>query len=284
MTNREAANRSKGQFGKAPEPYTIKPKHLKYLWSETPVIYIYVVFCEEYCWSCYASLKRLDVDCVFRPQDPVQPTVEQLKQIAMSTAAYIDPNQLNLYEMLKSKFPGKDVENDPNAREQYLYYLKVCGGYYADKNAAQMDRLAEKNARQQQRVIDRLWQTLRVRQMANNDSGSTDDDSDSDAAASASAADDLVPEGTFVEPASKTASFLLPDSEPVSASDSERTLSTPDLLTLSGDEELTDNGDHVMVLSEERFPGDSAAESQSQSQPYNDVDMVPNATSTQTQK
>lgn len=223
----------------------------------------------------------------------MQPTLEQLKVIARSTTAYIDPNQINLFELLKSKFPGKDVENDPEAREQYLYYLKVCGGYYADKNAANMDQLAEKNARQQQRVIERLWQTLRVRQMANNDNGSTGDDSDSDA--ESLSADHDVLEGSLVvddNPESiesigspdshddnANEPSMLPDSEPIQS----QMESTPDVLTLSdnGGLELTDNNDQLLVVSEEMDP--SLVGTPLESEPYID-DMVPAATSTQTQQ
>lgn len=228
-----------------------------------------------------------------------------MKIIALSTSAYIEPNQINLYQLLQSKFPGKDVENDAEDREQYLYYLKVCGGYYADKNADKMDRLAGKNVRQQQRVFDQLWRTLRVRQMVNNDDGSAGDDSDSDAASLS--ADNEVQEGALVvdEHPELTGSIVIPDSddddanEPSmnlpdtenillatqSAPDSQTLSEDDDELTANDDEQLTDNGvDQLMVVSEDLFAGDLAVESESQSQPYSDVDMVPNATSTQTQK
>lgn len=248
----------------------------------------------------------------------MQPTKEQLKVIAQATNAYIDPNQINLYTLLQSKFPGKDIENDAQAREKYLYYLKVCGGYYAEKNAAKIDRLAEKNARQQQKVLDQVWRALRVRQMVNNDNGTDNDSGSSDAASLSADDDDVGGEGVggggggssdnnendslqenalVIDDTPLTDSIDLPDSleyEPSMLSmglpDTESILGTlpnTDSATLSENDELAEDrtdsltnerAEELMVVSEDLFGGEPV-ESQSQIQPY--VEMVPNATSTQ---
>lgn len=99
-------------------------------------------------------------------QDPVQPTREQLKVLALNTPLYISGSHSdNLYLQLQSKFPKLDVHANAADRQQFEYYLRVCGGYYADKMREPIATKGAANAAAMQTGIDRMWRAFRVTQL-----------------------------------------------------------------------------------------------------------------------
>lgn len=143
---------------------------------------------------------RLCLKCRFfnvNLQDPVKPTREQLKVIALQTPLHISgAHSDNLYLRLQSKFPNADVHANPAHRLRYEYYLRVCGSYYADKMYDRMEAKAATNAAAMQWSIDQTWRSFRVTQLSLDGRGRTasddDSDTDSDAAGPVAAATDTL--------------------------------------------------------------------------------------------
>lgn len=99
--------------------------------------------------------------------DPLRPSVEQLKVIALENSKYLrlDTKTMNLYEELKVKFPGEDVEKG-ESREKYQYYLKVCGAYYAEKNRkVYEEEMPRKSMENLEQATEQVWRTFRMMQM-----------------------------------------------------------------------------------------------------------------------
>lgn len=297
-----------------PAAYTVQAKHLKHFWDDKP--------------------------------DPVRPTRDQLKAIALRTPLNIRTDtKPNLYKTLQTKFPGKDVEGDPNARRQYEYYLRECGSYYADKNRERLMTAGERTARAWQYWQELLWKSFRVTQLAqatkepqsnkqkkkamqqlasltDEDDDDEEDEEEFSYVSSSSASGVALPDteqiqitnpdddGNNILDSRELVAYegeddefdveVMPDSEELIATQYDQSSS----ITYNGDanngisnsannaevddldvEELADDGGQIvplLVVEADELVGDTPGDTESQSQSESQLDMVPNATSTQT--
>lgn len=114
--------------------------------------------------------------------DPIRPNVEQLKIIALSRRKHLklDTQTCNLYETLKVKFPNDDFD-DPETCEKYEYYLKVCGGYYAEKNRRFLkEEMPARSLLSLEMGMTNIWRTHRMLQIGREEALHADTDDISD--------------------------------------------------------------------------------------------------------
>lgn len=122
----------------------------------------------------------------------------------------------NLYEILKVKFPGKDIDNDPEERKRYRFYLRKNGAFYYDKNKANIEAKKAAMVHSLKIACESTWRHLRLQEMRE-PTHLMATDTDERPSSSLSSIDSRIPNPA----ASQSAELLMPDTEALNTSESQ---------------------------------------------------------------